>query len=443
MERLRVATTTAAIALLASSIAAAQSVDPQDELTLGRFSLVVGAGARAFGMGGAFLARADDATAASWNPAGLSYLRRPEATFAGAHEINKSDITSATGVTTEFNRFEGTTPDFAALTYPLEIGSVSGAAQISFQRVIPWGGAREIGRAFPEPDVSIDATGGFDTIALGTGWRVSRRWRLGVTLNRWFNGFQQDLQRKPDPALVERTRQIITTFDIEGWNFNLGLMWSPVESLNVGLVGRTPFTANVRLAKERTDFFPDEKGELVPVGINSHESDDVRLDFPGAVGAGASWRPRSQLTVSADYTRTFWSDAFIYNYFLLPFAPIESEKTQGVEVFPRLPFPFLTEEQVDAQQIRTGFEYVWITSRLKVPLRLGYFTDRQIARSEDGSIPWLHGVTAGTGIIAGPILFDLAYLYESGSYVDITGARQHLRSSRFLASFIYRHRGLP
>jgi hypothetical protein len=31
----------------------------------------VGSGARAMAMGGAFIATADDATAASWNPAGL------------------------------------------------------------------------------------------------------------------------------------------------------------------------------------------------------------------------------------------------------------------------------------------------------------------------------------------------------------------------------------
>ena len=43
----------------------------------GRQNLTLGSGARAYGMGGAFLARADDATAASWNPAGLSYLRVP------------------------------------------------------------------------------------------------------------------------------------------------------------------------------------------------------------------------------------------------------------------------------------------------------------------------------------------------------------------------------
>ena len=39
---------------------------------------VVGSGARALGMGGAFIAIADDATAASWNPGGLTQLERPE-----------------------------------------------------------------------------------------------------------------------------------------------------------------------------------------------------------------------------------------------------------------------------------------------------------------------------------------------------------------------------
>ena len=45
------------------------------------FSGVIGSGARAFGMGGAFIAVADDATAASWNPGGLGQLERPEFSF--------------------------------------------------------------------------------------------------------------------------------------------------------------------------------------------------------------------------------------------------------------------------------------------------------------------------------------------------------------------------
>lgn len=36
----------------------------------------VGSGARAIGMGGAFIGIADDATAASWNPAGLIQLEK-------------------------------------------------------------------------------------------------------------------------------------------------------------------------------------------------------------------------------------------------------------------------------------------------------------------------------------------------------------------------------
>ena len=43
----------------------------------------VGSGARALGQS-AFIAVADDATAASWNPAGLINLERPEASFVGA-----------------------------------------------------------------------------------------------------------------------------------------------------------------------------------------------------------------------------------------------------------------------------------------------------------------------------------------------------------------------
>ncbi|MFH1726351.1 MAG: PorV/PorQ family protein [Elusimicrobiota bacterium] len=42
--------------------------------------LQFGVGARALGMGGAFYAIADDATAAYWNPAGLAYLQRKEIT---------------------------------------------------------------------------------------------------------------------------------------------------------------------------------------------------------------------------------------------------------------------------------------------------------------------------------------------------------------------------
>lgn len=48
--------------------------------------LRVGAGARALGMGGAFLAVADDATAGYWNPAGLTWLRSKSVLYMHSEE---------------------------------------------------------------------------------------------------------------------------------------------------------------------------------------------------------------------------------------------------------------------------------------------------------------------------------------------------------------------
>ena len=51
----------------------------------------VGSGARALGMGGAFIGVADDATAASWNPGGLIQLETPEASIVGAYNFRRED----------------------------------------------------------------------------------------------------------------------------------------------------------------------------------------------------------------------------------------------------------------------------------------------------------------------------------------------------------------
>jgi len=53
----------------------------------------VGSGARALGMGGAFIAVADDATAASWNPGGLIQLETPEISVVGGF-FNRSEDNS-------------------------------------------------------------------------------------------------------------------------------------------------------------------------------------------------------------------------------------------------------------------------------------------------------------------------------------------------------------
>jgi hypothetical protein len=418
----------------------------QDRIDLtGRTSLTLGSGARAFGMGGAFLARADDATAASWNPAGLSYLRVPEVSLAGTSTLYKTER----GTEPDLNkdRFEGKSVDFAALTWPLRFHGLSGAIQASFQRAVPFGGSLTtvLPRAPGQDPVRLtgEGSGGLDVFAFGTGWRVSRTVRTGITVNRWFNGYTQSLYRTAESDF-DRPRQFDSDYGLAGWNVNLGAIWSPIEQVNLGAVFKTPFSGEVRLNKTRTDF-PVDSARVT----NSYRSDAVRLEFPASFGFGTSWRPRSALTLSADFTRTFWSRSRIVNYFALPFAP--PPVTFSPTTYPPLPYPALIQTQGDSDQVRTGVEYVVIAKRLKVPLRAGYFNDEQVVLGAGGGAPRFNGFTAGIGIILGPILFDVAYLYESGRFVETVAVEAvgdvpastaqvstSLRTERFFVSLIYR-----
>jgi long-subunit fatty acid transport protein len=409
---------------------------PPDEVDFEGFtSLSLGSGARAFGMGGAFLARADDATAASWNPAGLSYLRRPEFSIVGARN---SFSRGSFGVPPN-DELVGYTPDFLALTYPLSSGSL----QLSYQRVFSFRGNRTINRG--RTRFETQGEGGFDVIALGSGWRIGRSVRVGGTVNRWVNGYSQRRVRSTLPDAVGNPVRGSTEQDIDydlnsGINFNVGVMWTPVESLNVGAVGKTPFTAIANLRRFRMDT-PTSTDERVTT--NSAERSDVLIDFPGAFGVGVSWRPESPLTISADYTRTFWSQGRIRNFFRLDITPQVGDPPAPAD-YRELLYPTLDDlEQTDTTQFRLGVEYVVIAGGLKIPLRAGVFTDRQYfrGRNSEDRPPVFGGVTVGTGLSFGPFLVDVAYVLERGRFVsrDESAERVSTRFSRGFVSIIYRH----
>jgi hypothetical protein len=424
----------AGFSILAPELGSAQAPSPvirpqvaPDEIDFeGLTSLSLGSGARALGMGGAFLARADDATAVSWNPAGLSYLRRPELSIVGARSSFERGPSGA-GPT---DRLVGHGPDFFAITYPLG----QGAVQVNYQRVFSFAGTREIERA---SDVfETKGSGGFDVLGVGSGWRVGRKLRAGAAFNLWLNGYSQRKVRSstlPPPRGRGRSEQDID-YDLDsGVTFNLGALWSPVENLNLGIVGRTPFTAILTLRRFRRDFGPsDSAGEFTQ---NSGEGSDILIDLPGSFGAGASWRATSALTVSADYTRTFWSKGEVQNFYQIDATPAEGPAPEP-NVFVRLPYPTLDDaDQTDTQQIRVGAEYVLLAGRVRIPLRIGYFVDRQYFRaaadggSAAGSAPWFRGYTAGTGIAVGSILLDAALVLERGDFIPV--GEEHPVSTRF------------
>lgn len=84
-----------------------------------------GSGARALGLGGAFTALADDATAASWNPAGLLQLERPE--WSVVYRFSR-DQASHRSDDAEFqvgeNAFDSDNLNYFSVAYPFFLSSL-------------------------------------------------------------------------------------------------------------------------------------------------------------------------------------------------------------------------------------------------------------------------------------------------------------------------------
>ena len=84
-----------------------------------------------------------------------------------------------------------------------------------------------------------------------------------------------------------------------------------------------------------------------------------------------------------------------------------------------------------------------IHDRVRWPIRAGYFTNRQTfpGRGRRGS-PWFNGAhPRASGMGVGPLLLDVAFVYETGDYVDPSLFEQSLNARRVLISLIYRHLG--
>ena len=158
--------------------------------------------------------------------------------------------------------------------------------------------------------------------------------------------------------------------------------------------------------------------------------------------------------LSADYTKTNWSESTIRNYFALTATPLSTpDQPPPPTVYGALPYPIrprYSSPQNDTEEIRIGVEYVFIRGRLKIPLRAGYFNNKQIDTFNLEAPPRFNGFTVGTGIILGgsswtsPISTSTASSRKAARSTDEETAaaqdevRNTVRNQRFFASLIYR-----
>lgn len=155
--------------------------------------LTIGAGARALAMGGAFVAAANDATAAFWNPAGLALINDVE--LSTMHQT-ADDLQSY---------------DFYNIAFKTDAGSYA----LSYLQL----GVGDIPITGPNGPAILGQTQYSDKAGLiSGGWMLTPQLALGATLK-----------------FLNTNAYTASAF---GFGSDLGLLYRPFKELTIGLVGR-------------------------------------------------------------------------------------------------------------------------------------------------------------------------------------------------------------
>jgi long-subunit fatty acid transport protein len=197
---------------------------------------------------------------------------------------------------------------------------------------------------------------------------------------------------------------------------NVGALFKPTEKIQVGVVYKTPFSLD-----HSFDYTRNEISEDGEVTYEAHESGTI--DFPATFGLGFAFRPKEQWTITTDYVRTSWSSAE-YNFqevetVTYPGITVEREETGSVlwpsYHDPSEPVSGLNRKQQDSSQIRFGSEYV-LRWKTEIPLRAGFFTNRQLLTDATGGDVTFLGWSIGTGVYWSKVLVDVAFVHEGGGF---------------------------
>jgi len=389
----------------------------------------VGSGARALGQS-AFIAVADDATAASWNPAGLIQLEKPEACLVGAWGIAANDPSSQGSYASAHGEdwSEGQV-NFMSYVQPLSVKTADAVLSINYHQVYSFQGSFS-GESIPGDFVRTvrgESTGAIAAYSLAGG--LSLRSHPEVTVGASFNWYAQSLLydyawRGESTASFFYLSELLgwstateTFDDFEGYNFTLGLLWDLYEReanlLTLGFVCHTPFTAEVH--REAHSVRSD--GLFIPLA-----DDRMEITFPLSLGVGANYRFSDSLSTAIDVQWTDWSE-FKWEYADGALAPPIEDDTVAV---------------------RLGFERLWFSepSRDSVyALRGGVFYESRPAL--DGAVP-VYGFSLGIGwTLKDRFSLDFAYQYRWGGPLSgrnvigtLTGVDYRIEEHFFVTSLI-------
>jgi hypothetical protein len=364
------------------------------------------------GTGGAFIAVADDATAVSYNPAGLAQLLRPEVSLVLEADSRDLALTGfqgqppqqATTFTDTWSKNSHARPTFASFAVPWRHNGRNYTFLASYQRLFDFNAANSAGfqgtasggSTVQDVTQQVDQSGGMDLYSLALGAELSQRILLGASANYWLgrSAFSYGSSAATSGVGVPFTSDLSQSSTFRGINFNLGLIWRS-QYLNLGVVYRTPFTASYTFADGYSYL---NTSTFAPTAQASQVSSNVK--WPETLGFGLALRPHPRLLITADTSHTPWSRASYA-------APATSY--DGLNWFD-FQNPTVTRDTTD---LHAGAEWVaYLGERAVIPLRVGAFREPQpIVDVVTGSQRVLEGWTAGCGLKFQDVTLDLAYKY--------------------------------
>jgi long-subunit fatty acid transport protein len=422
------------LSLLAAGAALAQTNDEVISGTQFNFSTP---GARSLGMGGAFLAVADDATAAFTNPAGLTQLGRSEASIEARSwgftsrftERGHSPEAELTGIGTDVvggleageidQRTEGLSFLSAVWVRQRFSFAVYGHQLADFRAAVDSQGAY-VGRR-ENPSRLAPARSqlelGISSFGLATGYRLSERWSLGLGVAR--SNFDLEsltrryarAERTGDPVADSLTGQFFGPADFreanvanfqqqegndQDWSWTFGALWRPGSQWSVGAVARHG------PAFDFTATFTDGPASPDPGVVDPELSGAARFRVPDAYGLGVGWRPVETIVVSCDWMRVRYSQM-----------TSELRNVLRAVAGDRRAF-----HASDADELHLGGELQWLEVRWPVSLRAGLFYDPEHRIRYTGGNETLRArfrpgedethYALGAGLVVGRAQFDLA-----------------------------------
>jgi long-subunit fatty acid transport protein len=402
----------------------------------------VGSGARAMGMGGAFMSIADDATASSWNPAALIHLKKPESsiTFSYEHLQEKNFFSAhqeASGnqfvSKNTINYLSGAFPFAFARTNMVLAASVQRLYSLSRQWNFPFQENTEIESYTSK--ISYEQKGDLYAAGLSLCLEIFQpNLSLGITINQWKDGlFGDEWERRYQVSSTgvygnsqyTEKQDNKSAYSYKGVNTTIGLIWNINEQWRLSTVVKTPFNATVReMTQQKYDYESPTEIQDRPTQYTTKESS---LEMPLTWGLGLLYRYHENFYLAADFYETHW------HHFLL--------RSEGREICP-LSGRDRKDFQMDrTYQVRLGCEYIWTDPihRKLIPFRLGFFYDPMPSENNGDDI---YGISLGTGwTVLDKYSIDIAYQFRYGNnvgghYLSHLGFSQDVRESQIFCSFI-------